>query len=83
MDKEPKLIPDELHDSLAVGQHSRRPVFTDREMWVAIRGYLLGVVKAMDIYTKDSPLTMATRAALLGIAKAIELRWNLKKNKTN
>ena len=59
---------------LTVANHARHPIFTDRGTWVAIRGYLLMIVKAIDTHAKEGLQTMATRAALLGIAGAIELR---------
>jgi hypothetical protein len=80
MEEDPKPPIEDMQNSLAFASHSRQPVFTDREMWVAIRGYILGLVKAIDLYANGGPLVMATRAALLGISKAIELRWNLKKS---
>ena len=56
--------------------------FTDRDMWIAIRAGLLGIVKALEVHGDDSELTEAIRAGLLGIADAIGRRYNLR-NKNN
>lgn len=55
--------------------------FADREMWIAIRAALLGIVSAIEDHAEKSPLAVAIRAGLLAIADAIERRWDLKKRK--
>ena len=56
-----------------------RAEFTDREMWIAIRAGLLGIVKAIELQAAGSAMAVAIRAGLLTITDAIERRYNLRK----
>ena len=79
---EPRL--DERTSFQAVPNHSRNtPAYTDREMWIAIRSGILGIVSAIDMFASDKPLAMAVRPSLMRITAAIELRWGIKRHKVN
>jgi hypothetical protein len=74
---------DEMQNFIVTPNQMRRPPYTDRDMWIAIRSGLLGIVKALDDFYSGNPFAVAVRASLLGIISAIEMRWNLRRHKTN
>ncbi len=57
--------------------NSKPVVFTDRDMFVAIRAGLLGIAKAME-GSKDQT-SVAVRASALSMSSAIEKRYHIKK----
>lgn len=84
LEEDPEPPSQDMKNFATLPNHSRQPpAYTDREMWIAIRSGILGVVGAIDTFADKGPLTMAVRAALIRISTAIALRWGLKQNKTN
>jgi len=81
VDQEPTR--EEMQNFLPMANQMQQPPFTDREMWIAIRAGVLGIVKAIETFADASPLGIAVRAGLLAIADAIARRWELKKHKAN
>jgi len=58
-----------------------RMVLTDKDLGVAMRAGLIGIVTQLERGGDPREVEMAIRAELLGMAAAIEKRWNIKPKK--
>lgn len=74
---------EDMHNSMAAARQMRHPPFTDRDLWIAIRGGLIDIVKGIEQFAKGSPLAAVVRSALLGIIAAIEMRWYLRRYRSS
>jgi hypothetical protein len=78
---DPEIPLDAMQHSLVGANPMRHPPTTDRDMWIAIRSALIGIVRAIETHANSSPLSTAIRASLLAIVDAIEKRYNIKKER--
>ena len=78
-DLEPEPSLDEMHNSMVFTGAIRHRPFSDRDLWIAIRGSLIFVVKGIEAFSQGSSLAGIVRGALLEIIAAVEMRWNLKR----
>lgn len=58
-------------------------VFSDRDMWIAVRSGILAVARAIELHAPSGPLTIGVRAGLLTIADAIARRYAIKPRKSH
>lgn len=77
-----KVCAADRQDSESTGQpsFSRKhtpTVYTDRDMFIAMRSGLLGIAKVLE--RAQDPQSVAIRANLLAMSAAIENRFHLKK----